>query len=303
MDLDQLRAFVAVVDHGSFVTAAEALQLARSTLRERVEALEESLGLTLLVRTHRGTQATEAGREFVDRARRVLQEIRSLAEFSSRPDEPTGIVRARAPAGMPPAWTALFICEIHRRFPKLALHLETSSQPVLTFPPELDILLTLSPHLPSGPLRTFVLTRAPIHLLASRDYLDTTGRPTSLHDLQHHPLMAWVSPGEDGRRWPLRSGGNLDVQPFLATDDIYMLRNLVSAGQGIALLPDHSLATGVPGETLELVLPELVGGECVVRVVIPEAFAGSPRSHHVAELLRAIVSGMFGKSLDALETS
>ena len=51
VSLDQLRAFVAVVDHGSFSSAGRALGRVQSAMSHSVASLEESLGLRLLDRS------------------------------------------------------------------------------------------------------------------------------------------------------------------------------------------------------------------------------------------------------------
>ena len=62
MELEQLRAFVGVLDHGSLLTASKVLRVSRTTLHARISALEEGIGRDLLVRTPRGVSPTELGR-------------------------------------------------------------------------------------------------------------------------------------------------------------------------------------------------------------------------------------------------
>ncbi len=63
MNLDELRAFVAVAETGSIVAAARSLNFARATLRRRLDELEARAGLPLLYRTAQGVTLTEAGAE------------------------------------------------------------------------------------------------------------------------------------------------------------------------------------------------------------------------------------------------
>lgn len=300
MDLDQLRAFLAVLEHGSLLSAAAALKISRAALRERLDALEVELGVTLLVRTHRGALPTEAGLGFAPGARQLLRDARALAQFHRQPAEPAGDLRIRAPVGMPPEWVAGFVSELYRRFPRVHVRADFASQQHLNFPADVDIYLYIGPHIPPGAFRTFVLSRIPERLLASRAYLDRVGRPTTVEDLQAKDLLSWVPPGEDGRRWPLLSGGGVSVRPYFASDDIHLLRSMVAAGHGIGFLPDHPMAPGVRGEELEVLFPEQIGRECVGRLVIPEPLAESPRYQQVADLLRAVVRGLFGLNLDEL---
>lgn len=74
-DLGDLRAFVAVIDHGTFAAAAEVLNLSQPALSRRVEKLEDALGVKLFDRDKRKVELTVVGREFSHRARHVLNEV------------------------------------------------------------------------------------------------------------------------------------------------------------------------------------------------------------------------------------
>ncbi len=78
--LQQLAYFVAAVEHGSFVAAAEAVHVAQPSLSEQVRRLEHTLGVVLFVRTNRRLQLTEAGRVLLPQARRTLADAAALTE-------------------------------------------------------------------------------------------------------------------------------------------------------------------------------------------------------------------------------
>ena len=78
-----MEAFVLVVDTGSFSAAARRLNVGQPAVSKMVAQLEERLGVKLLVRTTRGLTATEAGRNYYDRARRSIEEA-DEAEFAAR---------------------------------------------------------------------------------------------------------------------------------------------------------------------------------------------------------------------------
>ena len=68
VDLEDLRAFVAVADTGSFLAAANALKVPRATVRRRVQALEVRAGVALLDANPRGVVLTDAGRAAIEAA-------------------------------------------------------------------------------------------------------------------------------------------------------------------------------------------------------------------------------------------
>jgi DNA-binding transcriptional LysR family regulator len=75
MNINQVRAFVAVVDNGSFSEAARATALSQPAVTMQIQGLESDLGATLLERRYRKVDLTEAGRALLPFARRVLAEL------------------------------------------------------------------------------------------------------------------------------------------------------------------------------------------------------------------------------------
>ncbi len=75
MNINHVRAFVAVVDHGSFSEAARATGLSQPAVTMQIQGLESDLGATLLERRYRKVELTEAGRALLPFARRVMAEL------------------------------------------------------------------------------------------------------------------------------------------------------------------------------------------------------------------------------------
>lgn len=88
IDLDDLEAFIAVAELGGFGTAAEQMNLSQPALSRRVLKLEETLGVALLERTTRRVDLTTVGRDFLPKARRVLDDLEvsllSVREIAER---------------------------------------------------------------------------------------------------------------------------------------------------------------------------------------------------------------------------
>ena len=72
MDTQSLRAFLAVVDHGSFSLAADALHLTQSAISKRIQQLEQQLQSPLFDRHNRTVSPTESGQTLLPRARQIL---------------------------------------------------------------------------------------------------------------------------------------------------------------------------------------------------------------------------------------
>lgn len=290
MELSQLRAFLSVLESGSLQHASKALGISRSTLHARISGLEESLGRKVLVRTHRGVEPTEFGGLFAAQARALLGEADKLARFARRQSEEVlGELYLRSAVGFPPQLLMSLATSFARLYPDLTMRMEVDARPAEAIPADVDVALHFGPAVPAGPYRTFALVSFPERLLASRRYLERHGRPRALEDLMDHRLMSWWPAGEDGHRLPLRRGGTVEFTPALVSNEVYVLRSLAAADQGIALLPDADVARGVvPGEALEGVLDDLVGRQSSVWVLVPEAQAETPRSRAAVRMLREI---------------
>jgi transcriptional regulator, LysR family len=75
MQLRHIRYLLAVAEHGNFTRAAEALHVSQPTLSQQVIQLEESLGVVLLDRSGRTVKTTDAGRVYIEHARKALLEL------------------------------------------------------------------------------------------------------------------------------------------------------------------------------------------------------------------------------------
>lgn len=297
LDLNQLEAFLATMEQGSIVDAARSLSLSPATLRTRLDALETELGVALLVRTHRGVEPTERGQSFAVGARELLRGAETLKR-SAALDEPTepGELRVMGPgSSLPPMMGLIVAMELRARHPGIKLVFYSSESPIRDAGPDVDMVIHFGDPPEDGPFRTFALSRFPVRLLASTTYIAARGMPTSVEELPSHDLICWLPPSGDGHRWPLLGGGHFLVEPCIAATDVLRLRGLVAAGLGIGLLPDAPVARGtIPGEDLVEVLPETVGREGVLRLMIRESTVGVARTNALKRVLRELAEGVFG---------
>jgi DNA-binding transcriptional LysR family regulator len=293
MDLEGLNAFLAVMEHGSLLGAAEALGASRTTLRRRIETLEESLNLVLFVRGRQGAVATPAGEALAREVRPVLRQLETIAgTVQAGSEELHGELCIMVPHGLPVE--AVLACHtiVAERYPHLEVRLEVGEH--LDLVPAVDLLIHFGPTPPRGQLITTVLARMPERLLASPAYLAANGTPTTVEALNTHRLLSWRPPGEDGKNLPLldeqgRPAGVERIRPVLVSPDIHLIRHVAAGGGGIALLPDHPFPPGiVPGDLVH-VLPDKVGRDCALRMVVAEAHAAMPRTRKATRLIRELV--------------
>lgn len=289
MDLEALRAFLAVVETGSFVSAATTLRWARATLRRRVDELEQSAGVPLLVRTGQGATPTEAGRVLAARGREILAEsaalLSSVREVGAAP---SGLVRVVLPVGLPPDVLLPIYASVRAQHPKLRLSVRTSDDPVSELLHDVDVAICFGAHPPEGPWVTREILRVEERVLASPGYLEAHGTPRDVGELVERALFVWAAPAEREATLRLRRGGTRRVSPALHGSDIHFLRQCAAAGLGLVYAPDAGVP-GVDGLSLVPVLEAEVGATRSLRVVLPSALADIPRIRAVLEVAEGLL--------------
>jgi DNA-binding transcriptional LysR family regulator len=289
VDLEDLRAFVAVADTGSFLAAAGAVRMPRSTLRRRVNALEARAGVPLLEGTPGGVVLTDAGLALAAQGRRMMQEMRAvLASVRDLGATPRGTLRLVLPVGMPPQAVAMVLAGMRAAHPDLHYHCRFSNDPAAEPLDDVDLAVHFDDDAPGPAWVSFPIARIHRGLLASAEYLEKHGAPRHVDDLASHELLAWQAPGEDGSTWALRGGGSVRVRPVLIASDVHIVRICCAAGQGIAHVPDAGMPHLTGAAPLVRVLEDMLGSEIVVRASVPRALAGVPRVRAVVDRLEAI---------------
>lgn len=299
MDLEALRAFLAVVETGSFVAASTSLRWARATLRRRVDELEVMAGVPLLLRSGQGATPTEAGLVLAKRGREILSETSALlSSVREVGAQPSGLVRLALPVGLPPMLLLPMYATLRARHPALRVSTRLSEDPVAELLTGVDVALCFGAFPPEGPWVTRELLRVSQRLVASRDYLRERGAPRDVAELRDHELLWWPAPGEAGTRLPLKRGGAHPVVPALVSADIHLLRGCAAQGLGIAWAPDGEVAEDVPeGQQLVPVLEDLVGTTRSLRVVMPSALSDIPRIRAVLDVAEELLPAPVAKQL------
>lgn len=262
MDLDELRALVAVVERGSMARASKALRFPMATLRRRLDELEARVGVKLLERARDGAVPTAAGAALVEKARGLLSDVQSLMDDVRRSDGmPSGEVVIAVPPGLPPELVSTFLEIGTTLCPKVTWCLRSDDD--LGSPDLFDARVAVTIGMPptDSPWEVRRIGNVRERLLASPEYLARHGKPTCLEDLARHTLLSWTGPPGRAEGIPLLAGGTARVPLALRTSDIFLVRQCALRGRGIALVPDppipsdaHSTDSG-----LEPVLDDVVG--------------------------------------------
>lgn len=124
MELRQLRVFMEVAKHKSMTKAAESLHISQPALSKSIKALEEELGMTLMIRTNKNSEVTDAGNIVLEYA---LKMNTLLDEMNTTLNDLTSLNRGQINMGLPPIIGSLFfprvMAKFHRAYPNVELNL------------------------------------------------------------------------------------------------------------------------------------------------------------------------------------
>lgn len=282
-DWADMRLFLAIVDHGSLVAAAEHLDLTQPTLGRRLSALQKRLGVKLFLRDGRRMAMTDSGRAILDSARRMQSEMLAIhraVEVSAK--ELTGRVTISATEGTGTEWLAPALLEFHKQYPEIQLSLLIESRAVDILQREADIALRLSN--PSQPdLIAKHLTTIAFGLFATQEYLDRHPPINCEADMVGHAVVALRNNGDPDGLIPFGQH-SLDSQLryTVATNSPTAQVSAVRAGFGIGVISRRWAAMH---EDLIQVLPTEVFGETDMWIVTHEELRHSARIRAVFDFL------------------
>jgi DNA-binding transcriptional LysR family regulator len=120
LDVESLRALLAVLDHGGMTRAAGHLHLSQSAVSWKIKRLEERVGRPLLIRDGHTVRPTRDGRELVDDARRLV-EIHDRAAARLRCSELTGKVKVGSNEEVDAERMASFLGRFNRTHPQASI--------------------------------------------------------------------------------------------------------------------------------------------------------------------------------------
>lgn len=292
--LEQMATFLKVVDAGSLAAASRALDRSVPALSRQLQALEADLGATLIVRTTRRHQVTEAGRAWYRDCRRILDDL-AVARQSVRPEAVQGRLTVSAPITLGLHCVVPVLGSLLEQHPKLKVELRLEDQVVDLVAQGIDVVVRAGPQLAESssliarPLMSFqrVAVAAPAYLRRRR-------APKVPRELSAHACI--VQLGGDGplADWSFARRGasqTVTVQSRVALTAPLAVRDVALAGHGIAWLPQWLVEEDLARGTLKRVLPEWIGAAMSVWVVYRVELRNAQRVRALVDALRLQLTG------------
>ncbi|UCU99923.1 LysR family transcriptional regulator [Acidovorax radicis] len=258
--LEELQAFVAVVDGGSITAAADALGQTVSGVSRALARLETKLDTTLLRRTTRRTELTEEGYAFLQRTRAILASIDDAEEhMAARRQQPAGRLRVNAATPFMLHAVVPLVPAFRKAYPQITLELDTDELNIDLLERRTDVAIRIG-HLRDSTLHARPLCTSRIRVLASPAYLEAQGKPRAVQDLARHTLLGFTQP-ESLNRWPLRGthGDEWPVAPQITASSGETLRQLALQGVGMVCLSDFmTTADRARGDLVQVLAKDTV---------------------------------------------
>lgn len=287
--LEEIRAFVAVFEAGSFTAASRRLSLTTNAVSLRVQKLETALDVRLFVRTTRRVSPTEEGRTYYGRVSHLLGELED-AEAELRPQSAglRGVVRIAVPGALAQPLLERMGSWLDEH-PALVVQLRVASAPIDLVADGIDIGVVVG-QVPETAFVGRLLARVTWVLAASPAYLAARGRPRTPSELASHRCLRLLSyPSQD--EWTLvdRSGREVavPVRGGLECDDSRALGDATYAGLGIGIRPAGECARATREARLVRVLPAYAFQPLDVYALVPKGRIRVPRVAACLERLRA----------------
>lgn len=253
----------------SYTQAARRLGVSKASVSMRIADLERAAGVPLVRRTTRSVGLTDAGQQLVDDTHAAFTHIaQSFANARDLAGQPRGLVRVTAPVALGRQHIAPTLAAFLHQHPEIRLELDLSDRFVNLAQEGFDLAIRHTQAPPDTHV-AWVLCETHSVLVASPDYLARKGMPTHPSELAEHDCLLYLrdTPGQNWsfvrRLADLSDGGNavaerviVAVHGPLRANNSEVLREAVSGGVGIGLLPDFTAVTGVQSGLWVPVLPD-----------------------------------------------
>ncbi len=271
--LKQIESFVAVVARGSLTAAAASEGVAPAVLGRRIDALEERLGVKLLLRTTRRISLTHEGSAFLEDCQRILADIGSAeASVSAGGVKASGYLRITAPAGFGRRHVAPLMPGFLARHSDVSLSLNLSDRVVDIAGEGVDIAVRVG-DMPDSSLVSVRLADNRRLCVAAPAYLKRAGVPQHPGELGRHECLTLSSDASQSRGWAfsldglvshLRPSGRLDCS------DGQVLHTWCLQGQGLAWRSTWEVEADIASGALVSVLDAFAAPPNGIYAVVPQ---------------------------------
>jgi DNA-binding transcriptional LysR family regulator len=283
----EMQVFVAVVDAGSFVKAAEALDLSKAAVSRHVGELESRLGVRLLHRTTRKLSMTEEGEVFHARCKGLLDLVdEAEAEITAHSGEAVGQLKVNVPVSFGLMYLAPLWADFMGLHPKVTLDVTLSDRMVDLVDEGYDLAVRIA-RLPSSSLISRKLSSTRMILCASPTYLREHGAPAHPSELASHAVLTYtlLSTGDSWEFEGPQGRVTVNVTPRMRANSGETCCAAALKHQGIVLQPSFLVGAYLKSGALVEVLSPYRSIELGIYAVYPTRKHVTPKVRLLIDFL------------------
>ena len=291
--LSAMRAFVAVVDTGSFAAAAERLELSRARLTKMIQDLEEHLGTRLLNRTTRRLNLTEAGVAYHERCAAILADVAEAEEVAGHLTAlPRGTLKLTVPVSFGILKIAPLLGGFLERHPEVSVDMTLNDRKVDLIDEGFYLAIRVGALAESGLIARRLATDH-IVICAAPAYLKRHGTPRTPQDLARHACLSYTyaTTGDEWRFTGPAGEVSVRIRGPLRANNGDTLRLAALSGAGIIRQPTFLVQRDLDAGRLVRLLGDYQSSELGIYAVYPTRFLSAKVSAFIDYLSAALQEG------------
>jgi len=300
---DAMRAFVQVLDSGSYTKAALQLNLHKATVSQQIQQLEDRLGTRLLTRTTRSVTPTQEGLTYYQHACTIVQQVDEVETMLRKgTSAPAGHLRVDVPVAMGRLVFAPEIRHFLERYPKITIELGCTDRAVDLVREGVDCALR-GGQLPDSRLSARRVGDLRFVLCAAPHYIEQHGLPQAPDELPRHHQIGYVL-ASTGKLRPVTLGRDgreteFDVPARFVTTDSAAALSAGLDGLGIVVLAEFVASHHLTSGALVRVLPGWSCPSLPLHLVTPTARRRAARVQAFMDWAHALLLRRMGTHLAA----
>ena len=295
--IELMRTFVRIVESGSLSAAAAQMATTQPTISRRLQALEQQLGVKLILRTTHAMKLTDDGERCYAHARKLIEQWYALEdELRGAGDEPVGTLRVRAPHAFGQDQLIAPLTTYLKRYPKMSVDWMLNDRTPDFIAEDIDCAVHVGT-LTDPNMVAVLLAEIPRIVIAAPSLLARHAAVGEVRDLATLPWLALstfyrneVTLHHDAEGETYQFG----ITPKLATDSLYALRNAVLTGLGVAISSSWMVQDDIAQRRLVNLLPQWRAKSLPVYLVYPYASYYPARLRKFMALIREVMPTVAG---------
>jgi DNA-binding transcriptional LysR family regulator len=291
LDLNDIRLLMLVTQHGSFTAASRASGIPKSTISQRISALEQTIGTGLIRRTSRAFSLTEAGAMLLPHARAIEELAKNLEHtFLDRGKNLTGTLNIASCNALAQFVLPSLTSRVLETNPDVTIRVEATNNYVDLIGGGFDLAIrNHREQLKDSILMQRVVARVPWCLVAAPIWLEKNGAPKCPDELSAGQGILFATRHES-QTWTLFRGDEktvVELAPRLTFDDLAALHAATLVGGGIACLPTYIVSSSLRSGLLHRVLTDWIPTLSTLSIITPPKLQSSRLARSFSDFLAA----------------